>query len=241
MNNAIRALMVTGDSSLVANFTQLSKEIGMDAQPSASTVGIPDELSSSKYEAVLLDFDTVPDAMPILAAVRQSRSNQKAVVFAIASEAAQGKKVLEKGANLRLERPLEPIQIRRVLHAAYDAMVRERRRYFRCAVETPVLGINASSGADFSCASVNISRNGIATRGAGRFNAGEQVQIIVFLREPEFTIRAVGTVIWDDKHGKTGISFKCTSLQHQKDLDSWLDARLAITPDARDPNQRLST
>jgi PilZ domain-containing protein len=236
VNNAIRALMVTGDSLLVANFTQLSKEIGIDAQPSASTVGIPDELSSAKYEAILLDFDTVPDAMPILAAVRQSRSNQKAVVFAIASEAAQGKKVLEKGANLRLERPLERIQIRRVLYAAYDLMVRERRRYFRCAVEMPVSLIQAGSGADFSCTSMNISSNGVATRGPGRFDAGEQLQIIIFLREPEFTIRAVGTVVWDDKHGKTGISFACTSPRHQQDLDSWLDARLA-----REPNQKLTT
>jgi PilZ domain-containing protein len=238
VNNAIHALMVTGDSSLVADFSAISREVGIEAQASASTLGIPDELRSTKYEAVLLDFDTVPDAMPILVALRQSPSNEKAVVFAVASDVAQGKRVLEKGASLRLERPLESTQIRRVLYAAYDLMVRERRRYFRCAVELPVLLIQTSSGADFSCTSMNISSSGIATFGPRPFSPGEEVQIVMFLRQPEFTIRAIGTVVWDDQHGKTGISFKCTSPQHQKELDSWLDARLAIAVETGKPHQR---
>ncbi len=241
MSNAIRALMVTGDPALVANFTHVSLEVGIEAQASATVPGIPEELRTVKYEAVLLDFDTVPDAMPILAALRQSRANEKAVVFAVASEAAQGKSVLERGANLLLERPLETTQIRRVLYAAYDQMFRERRRYFRCAAELPVLLGQASSGEDVRCNSMNISSNGIALRGPARFDPGEEVQIVVFLRDPDFSIRAIGTVVWDDKHGKTGISFKCTNPQYQKDLDGWLDAQLVIVLGSGRSDQEVST
>jgi hypothetical protein len=241
VSNAIRALMVTSDASLTANFMQISREVGIEAQASATTLGIPEELSIAKYEAVLLDFDLVPDAMAILTALRQSRSNQKAVVFAVATEAAQGKKALERGANLLLERPLETTQIRRVLHGAYDLMVRERRRYFRCAVEIPVLLIQARSGAEFRCTSMNISSNGIALRGPARFDRGEQVRVVVSLRNPDFTIRAIGTVVWDDKHGKTGISFESTSPHHQTDLDGWLDAQIAIVLGSGRPDEEVST
>jgi hypothetical protein len=238
VSNAIRALMVTFDGSLATNFAQISREVGMETQASVSTVGIPEELSNAKYEAVLLDFDTVPDAMPILSALRRNRSNQKAVVFAVASETAQGKMVLDSGANLLLERPVENAQIRRVLHAAYDLMVRERRRYFRCTVELPVVLTQAGSGASFSCTSMNMSSNGMAVRGPGRFVPGEPLEIIVPLRDPEVTIRAMGTVVWDDKHGKTGIAFQCTSSEHQKDLDGWLDQQLAIALRCESPDHQ---
>jgi DNA-binding response OmpR family regulator len=241
VSNAIRALMVTSDAYLAASFTQVSREVGIEAQASATTLGVPEELRAAKYEAVLLDFDTVPDSMATLAVLRQSHSNEKAVVFAVATEAGQGKKVLERGANLLLERPLETTQIRRVLNAAYDLMLRERRRYFRCAVELPILLIQAGSGADFKCTSMNISSSGVAVRAAARFSPGEEVQIVIFLRDPESAIRAMGTIVWDDKHGKTGISFKCTSPQHQNDLDAWLDAQLATVLGSRRPNQEMSS
>lgn len=226
MSNALRALMVTSDLSLATSFKQISKEVAIEAQTSAIALGIPEELSTAKYEAVLLDFDTVPSAMLTLSAIRQSRSNEKAVVFAVATEAVQGKRILQNGANLLLERPIEARQIRRVLHAAYDLMLRERRRYFRCAVELPVVLVQVSSGVGFRCTSINMSSNGIAVSASAQFTPGEQVQIIVFLRNPEINIRAIGMVVWDDKHGKTGICFTCTSPQHQKDLDTWLDAQL---------------
>jgi len=226
LRHAIRALMVTSDSALLTTFAEISKEIGIEAQASVARRGIPEELSDAKYEAVLLDFDTVPEAMPILAAVRQSHSNENAVVFAVASDAAQGQAVLEKGANVVVERPVEPKRIRRALYAGYDLMVRERRRYFRCAVELPVLLIQSGSGADFRCSSINVSRNGIAVSTPSAFKPGEEVQVVFLLPNTGLIIRALGAVVWDDKHGKTGVSFKCGNPQHQNDLDAWLDARL---------------
>jgi Tfp pilus assembly protein PilZ len=240
VNNALRALMVTTDPWLTANFAQIAAEVGIEAQTSARNGGIPDELSGVKYEGVLLDFDVIPDAMAVLSAVRQSRSNEKAVVFAIATDAAQGHSVLENGANLLLERPLDAKQIRRALYAAYDLMVRERRRYFRCAVQVPVLLIQPSSGTDFRCTSINISGSGIALNTPSTFKAGEEVQIVVFLRDSELAIRAMATVVWDDRHGKTGLSFKCSSQQHQTDLEGWLDSQLPVLLGSDRPNQSVS-
>lgn len=86
-----------------------------------------------------------------------------------------------------------------------------------------------------------MSRSGIALNTPSVFKPGEEVQIVVFLPDPDFSIRAIGTIVWDDKHGKSGISFKCTSPQHQKDLDGWLDAQLAIVLGSGRPDQDVST
>ena len=237
MSNPMRALLVTTDPWLTANFTEIAREVGVDAQPTSDTAGDSQELIRAKYEAALLDFDTTPDALAILVAVRQHPSNRNAVVLAVATDGAQGQKALENGANLLLERPLDPKQIRRGLYAVYDLMVQERRRYFRCAVELPVLVIQTSSGGDFKCISMNISGSGIALKTPSTLEPGEKVEIIVSLPGSALPVRAIGTVVWDDKHGKTGISFKCTSPDHQAHLDSWLDAQL-ISP--RQPRVGIS-
>ena len=37
--------------------------------------------------------------------------------------------------------------------------------------------------------------------------------------------------MWDDKHGKTGLSLECANLEMQRELDNWLD--LQFQPDLK--------
>jgi hypothetical protein len=107
MQNAaeIRTLLVTPDLWLVTNFTTVSRELGIDAQRSANPIGIPEELGRTKYEAVLVDFDNVPDTSSILARIRASPANKDAVIFAVASGTSR-EQALEQGANFVFERPI---------------------------------------------------------------------------------------------------------------------------------------
>jgi DNA-binding response OmpR family regulator len=226
VSHALRALLVTPDNALAGTFAQLSREFGIEARPSTNMDGIPDELQFAKYEAVLLDFDRVPEASHIVAKLRETPSSKTSVIFALASDAKLRQAALQSGANLLFERPLEESQIRHAIHAAYDLMARERRRYFRCAVNVPVLLIPEKSHADLSCTSINVSSGGIALLSPLALTPGDQVQVIFPLPGIDSLIRAIGTVIWDDKHGKTGLSFRCTGPGHQSDLDTWLDTQL---------------
>src|SRR5271165_6323925 len=116
----IRALMVTPDPWLVSNFTSVCRELGIDAQSSAVAGEVPEELNQAKYEAVLLDFDTVPETPAIMGGVRESRGNRNALVFAVATDTAHRHQALRQGANFIFERPLDSNEIRRLLYAAYD-------------------------------------------------------------------------------------------------------------------------
>ncbi len=230
---SLQALVVTPDPLLVSSFTNGCLELGIEVWTTVESDAACDALARKKYEAVLLDFDNLPDSSAIVSAIRQSPSNKHAFIFSVATETKHRKQALSQDISLLLQRPLDDKEFCRVLHGAYDLIVRLRRRYFRCVAEIPVLLIHSGSGADCKCTTMNLSSSGVGLRVPSPLQPGEQVQLLLFLRGTDIIVRATGTVIWDDKHGKSGISFKCASGEHQADLDAWLDALFHL-PDSGD-------
>jgi hypothetical protein len=228
----IRALLITPDPWLVQHFISVCEDLGIEAQQSAATNRVPEELGHVKYEAVLVDFDSVPEAVTILAGIRESRGNRNALVFAVATDTSHRHCALRQGANFIFERPMDANEIRRVLYSAYDLMVRDRRRYFRCTADIPTLLSRSNEKGDLKCTTFNISSSGMALRTPGSLHSGEAVEIALFLPGAVRAVRASGTVIWDDEHGKTGLDFKCALPQGQSELDAWLNTRFyeLLTP-----------
>ncbi len=222
----IRALVMTRDSSLMSLFVDISREIGVVTDISEQTDGVPSELAGQKYEALLIDFDGVSDPGTVVAALRASPSNHNAVVFAIATEHYRREAALLHGANFVFPRPIDNKELRRTLYAAYDAMTRERRRYFRFTAELPVF-LTRADGSDLVARTSNVSASGMSIRSSVSFNLGERVGLTLDLRNDGPHVLARGTVVWDDKHGKSGISFQCVRPELQRTLDSWLDAQFS--------------
>jgi hypothetical protein len=221
----IRALVVTRDKGLTATFTDISREFGISAQKSKSSNGdVPEELKLSKYEALLIDFETVQQTVPIFTTIRQSPANRNAVVFAVVGSPDSRQRARDQGATFLLERPLEGEGIRRVLQAAYGMMTSERRRYFRCTAEIAVQLVR-DSGEELDCKTINVSSNGMAVSGPSSFKAGEKLHVALALPGSDSQVRARATVMWDDKHGKTGLSVECSNSQMQRQLDAWLDGQ----------------
>lgn len=224
MNTAaeVRALVVSPDATLASVFLDIGRELGLVLDMSDGHSGVPRELGCQKYEALLLDFDGVADAVASLAALRSNPSNQNAVVFAVATAPAQQQVALLHGANFVLPRPLNSKDLRRTLYAAYDAMTRERRRYFRCTAELPVF-ITRADGSDLVARTANVSTHGLSICSPVSFNLGERLGITLDLQNGSPHVLAHGTVVWDDKHGKSGINFQCIRPELQNLLDAWLD------------------
>src|SRR5258708_326269 len=132
-------LLLTVDPLLARAFIDESREIGIEAKSVGDCNGFSQQLSSVRYEGLVLDFDTVPAAISVLGSVRESRPNKDAVVFAVATGADRRDRALQDGAHFLLQRPFGSAEIKRTLHTAYDLMRGERRRYFRCAAELPVV------------------------------------------------------------------------------------------------------
>ncbi len=225
VNNAaeVRALLVTPDRALEAIFTDIARELGIVTDIAGREDGIPAELGREKFEALIIDFDCVPEAGTTIGALRANPSNQQAVIFAVATEHDEKQVALDHGANFVLARPLDTKELRRTLYAAYDAMTHERRRYFRCTAELPVF-LTRADGSDLVARTGNISANGMSIHSRAIFKLGEKVGIALDLQNGGPHVLARGVVVWDDKHGKSGISFHCIRPELQGTLDAWLDA-----------------
>jgi DNA-binding response OmpR family regulator len=219
-----RALVVTLDPWLGKTFDEVSKELGIEAQTSSNTGGVPEELGRERFEALLIDFDTVSDTTPILVTLRGSPSNKSAIVLAVATGAERKQQAINLGVNFVFERPLEMKDLRLALTTAYDLMVRERRAYFRCPIELRVQ-LTRSNSVEIQCTTFNISSRGMAVHSPTPFNLAESLEIALDLPGGE-TVLAQGAVVWDDRHGKAGIHFTCNP-EMQQLLDSWLDLRFA--------------
>jgi hypothetical protein len=186
---------------------------------------VSDQLNRSRYEAVVLDFDTVPDARPVLASVRESRANKNAVVFVVATDQPRTGQLLDR-AQFLLRRPIESRSVKNTLNAAYELMRGERRRHFRCAVDFPVKLTEIDSGNVVECVAMNVSNEGVAVATPMPLKPGETVDIALYLPH-ESVVHLTGLVIWDDQHGKSGLHFQCSGAEMRYRLDSWLDSQFS--------------
>lgn len=218
----IKALLVSRDSEMVSTFSELFREIGVTTQNYRQESNAALGLGTIRFEAVVLDFDKMTKTSQVIEALRESQSSKNALVFAVASEGEARQRALEQGANFAFERPFKKSQIKQVLHTAYSLMLRERRRYYRHAVCVPVR-LQRTSGVQIECSSINISNHGMAVSVPCELELGEVLEINFSLPGSGFAVTARGTAVWDDKHGKAGLSLHCDSLEIHNRLASWLD------------------
>lgn len=220
----MNALLVTTDSGLVNYFAHATQEIGLETHASYSPDEVSNQLNRARFEALVLDFDTVAEARPILATARQSSSNKNAVVFAVATQMKHMEQALEDRAHFVLKRPFDDEEIKRTLHTAYDLMRREHRRTFRCVANLPVRLRTTNSREILECATLNISSHGMAVSSPVPLKPADTLDI--GLRLPgEFEVRASGIVVWGDEHGEGGLKIQCRNPESRHKLDSWLDSQ----------------
>lgn len=87
VSSAAQALVLSADAALIESLTTIFGELGIEAQFSGEYQSVRDSLESEKYDAVVLDFDTVLSAKCVLRALRTLLHSRNAVVFAVATQA----------------------------------------------------------------------------------------------------------------------------------------------------------
>lgn len=232
----MRALLLTDEEATITGFSAVCTEMGIEAQSHLTSREIGDRLQDSKYAAVVVDFDS-QSGKQYLPTLQESQINKNAVVVAVAASAKNLEEALRCRAHFVLRRPIPEVEIRRTLHAAYDLMLADRRRQFRCSTILPVRLRLVRSGAAFECSTINISTNGVAIYSSMRLKPPESVDIEVVLPNG-FVVVASGLVVWDDGLGKSGIHFQVRTPEIRQKLDTWLNAQEAsmarIDPTCRD-------
>lgn len=214
----MKSLIVGGDPEMVSLFVHLFREKGIHVQTCCHEAAAIDQLASEKFAAIVLDFDDVGGCANVLK--RLAGPNRHVPVFAVGT-GDNLKLAADLSAEFLVERPLVPSDIREQMRGAYGRILRDEQKYFRFAVELPV-SIRRRSGTILPCTTLNVSQTGMAVSTPSGFTVGEEIGIAFAIPNTEIFVSAEGNVIWDDKHGKAGLSFQCSSETIQARYYEWL-------------------
>jgi CheY-like chemotaxis protein len=200
----------------------ISTEVCSDAAMCLKLVG------RRKFEVVFVDFFQAEDAYVAIQHVRASTSSRTAVVIAITINAAQSREAFTAGAQFVVQQPITSSGVDTVLKAAYGLIIRERRRYFRCPVESEIIGQRNTEGA-WSGRVLNISEGGLCILPAVPLASGDMLEIELRLPETSIEVSAGCQVKWTDVSGRAGLQFRSMSSDVGADLQHWLAQQLEAT------------
>jgi CheY-like chemotaxis protein len=212
----LKALIVGHDPEMLGIFSHAFRERGVELQQCSSESAALEQLSSAKFQALIVDSDEIGANLPM----DLPRPNERVLTIAVASD-SNNAATTRAGISFTVERPLRAEQVREVLRVAYGRILRDGQQYFRLTAELPV-SIRKVSGAVLQGMTLNVSQTGMAVKTESSFTAGESVNLAFAIPNTEIVVSAEGKVIWDDKHGKTGISFQCHSSSAESRYREWL-------------------
>jgi DNA-binding response OmpR family regulator len=214
----MKALIIARDPEMIGILSDVFRQKRISTQQCSAEIAV-EQLSSDKFAAVVLDFDQLPGCDHVLQNL--PGANKRVVVIAVASEPVANAIASRLGASFILERPLDPGRVRDVVTSAYGRMLRDSQVYFRLAVELRV-SVRRSDGKLLQCTTLNISQTGMAVKTPAVFTVGEAIQLVFAIPNTDIFVSADGKVIWDDKHGKAGISFECASSSADRAFHDWM-------------------
>lgn len=222
---AIRVLVVSADKNTVEALSDIMEQMGIYVEVCPDRKSASRLLCNNKYEGLIIDLVHGEDSLDLLRNLPDFTANKSAVSCAILNDLHQKASAFQAGANFVLERPLELKAASRTIRAAYPMMVRERRRYFRCPVETPTF-VEIEPNPEFQANSVNISEAGMAILSPIQLKVGQGVQMRLRIPGSDF-VSITGEICWvDDASGRAGVQFMEISKTVAEALAAWLLARL---------------
>jgi CheY-like chemotaxis protein len=191
----------------------------LDCTPSVATAR--DYVAWRKVDGIVVDL-SLPGALELIRRVRGASPNRFSAIFACIGSPRETQVAIDAGANFVLHRPLLPDKIARVLNAATDLMVAEKRRHLRHPLMVPVELRMKEREVESTMS--NLSEGGMAIWSLYYYAPGSAIQ---FAFEIPFggLIRGEGDVAWTNADGLAGIRFRTLSDQASAHLSAWIARR----------------
>jgi hypothetical protein len=218
------ALLVSADPVTIQQFSLALRELSISPAVCQEAAGAGRLLDRRKFDTVIVDLQLGDQCGMILDKVGLSASNRTAVTFAIIGSEVDATAIFRRRTGFAFGRPLSPQSIRSTLKPAYGLILRERRRYFRCPISSPVTIVRRNMP-EVRCRTVNISEGGMAISTSVPLNAGEPVKVLFTLPDHKSPSMAESTICWL-KTGHLGVRFVSLSPERKSELQEWLARKL---------------
>jgi DNA-binding response OmpR family regulator len=154
-------LLVSNDYATLTAVSGGVKKYGAKLGLVPTAEAARDYLERKKIDGVFVDTQ-VSGMLGLIEAVRKGTSNGKAAIFAVVQNGGETTATLNAGANFVLRTPLSVEGVALHITIAKDIMLRERRRFFRHAVN---LAVTLKDGeGEQRGRIINLSEGGMAVR-----------------------------------------------------------------------------
>src|ERR1700746_4146345 len=102
----LESLLVSRDAEVVRILRPTLEKLQIEVEVSNAAKSGADVLSSSKFDAVIVDCDDLQGGVDILRSLRNTPSNKSSVSFAILNGKTTPQQAFEMGANFVLQKPV---------------------------------------------------------------------------------------------------------------------------------------
>src|SRR5277367_451981 len=139
-------LLFTSDSQVLCVMNQILESFAIATEICSELDPALDAVTHRRLDAVIVDWDGVPDPTRIVRATRKSSPNSNSTIVAMVSGRSETHALLV-GANFMIHKPTNEEHARRCMRAAYGTMLQNRRRSARVSVDIPVIARVVDVGA----------------------------------------------------------------------------------------------
>jgi CheY-like chemotaxis protein len=225
----LESLLVCRDPEVVRVLCPTLEKLSIEVEVSPAARSGTEMLSSSKFDAVIVDCDDLQGGAEVLRSLRQNASNKTSVSFAILNGKTTTQQAFEMGANFVLQKPVTTAGTLRCLNTAMSFMVREKRRYFRCPVELPVK-LTFGPSQEMKAVATNLSEGGMAIHFDGSLPNKSISQVQFTLPGTKTAMEPKGEIAWADGVGRAGLKFQDVPESSRAQLEKWIMKRLEGDP-----------
>jgi CheY-like chemotaxis protein len=221
----LASLLISRDTTVLRVLRPTLEKLSITVELCSGARSGRELLISSKFDAVIVDCDDLQGGAELLQSLRKTPSNRNSVAFAILNGKTTTRQAFEMGANFVLQKPISPLNATRCFDAALTFMDRERRRYFRHAVEMPVVVV-FTRGPELRTTTCNLSEGGMAIRYPGEMPKEMISKVQFTLPATNTSLELKAEVAWADKSGRAGLRFIEVPQSSQHQVETWLTKRL---------------
>ena len=217
----LQAILVTRDAVCAALVSSAFRGAVVDVLVVPDLLAATNAITEGKWDAVIVDYESVSEAASVFSALRRSKSNQRAIGFALSPKAMSAAELYNDGANFVIEKPLNAERLVAALRAGHALMVTERRRYLRHPIEGSCW-LKSDRG-EYQLNLVNVSEGGLCVEIADLTAKGldGSARFRFFLPGSNVPIHGKATLAWY-RNGRAGMRFSSLSRDSRDELVRWL-------------------
>ena len=235
INDQVRldGLLFTSDTQVLGVMNQILDNFAIKTEVCGELDLALDAVTHRRLDAVIVDWNGVPDPNRVVRAARKSSPNSNSTIVAMVDQSSEAFALLA-GANFMIHKPMNVDHARRCMRAAYGTMLQNRRRAARVPVDLPVV-VRVVGGERFEARISDISIGGVALHSKELLEIEQNVTALFTLPGTASLIYLSGAVVNADGKGRAGVRFSFIPDEDLAVLQTWLASELTKLENAEMP------